>query len=54
MSRYLVRRIDDHPWITLRIETEVVAVEGNGGSLERVPSRQVLPDPWRRSDRVSS
>jgi thioredoxin reductase (NADPH) len=35
MSRYLVRRIDDHPSITLHTHTEVVALEGDG-HLERV------------------
>ena len=29
MSRYLIRRIEDHPRITLRTRTEVVAVEGD-------------------------
>ncbi len=35
MSRYLIRRIDDNPAITLHTGTELVAVEGNG-HLERV------------------
>jgi thioredoxin reductase (NADPH) len=35
MSRYLVRRIEDHPRITLRTETEVTALEGDG-HLERI------------------
>jgi thioredoxin reductase (NADPH) len=35
MSRYLVRRIEESPQITLRTRTEVVAVEG-GEHLERV------------------
>jgi thioredoxin reductase (NADPH) len=35
MSRYLVRRIEDHPRISLRTHTELVAVEGDG-HLERV------------------
>ena len=30
MSRYLVRRIEDHPKITLRTRTELVALNGNG------------------------
>jgi thioredoxin reductase (NADPH) len=29
MSRYLIRRIEDNPGITLRTETEIVALEGN-------------------------
>ena len=35
MSRYLIRRIEDHPHITVHAHTEVVAVEGDG-HLERV------------------
>ena len=35
MSRYLIRRIEDSPAITVRTRTEIVAVEGNG-HLERV------------------
>jgi len=35
MSRYLIRRIEDNPRITLRTHTEIVALEGNG-HLERV------------------
>ncbi len=35
MSRYLIRRIEDNPKITLRTHTEIVALEGNG-HLERV------------------
>ena len=35
MSRYLIRRIEDSPAITLHTRTEVVAVEGNG-QLSRV------------------
>jgi thioredoxin reductase (NADPH) len=35
MSRYLVRRIEQHPAIVLRTRTAVVALEG-GGHLERV------------------
>jgi thioredoxin reductase (NADPH) len=30
MSRYLIRRIEDSPTITLHTRTEVVALEGNG------------------------
>jgi len=35
MSRYLIRRIEDHPRIELRTRTEIVAVEGEG-HVERV------------------
>jgi thioredoxin reductase (NADPH) len=35
MSRYLIRRIEDNPRITLRTETEIEALEGDG-HLERV------------------
>ena len=35
MSRYLIRRIEESPAITLRSHTEIVALEGNG-HLERV------------------
>ena len=35
MSRYLIRRIEDNPAITLHPHTEIVALEGNG-HLERV------------------
>jgi thioredoxin reductase (NADPH) len=35
MSRYLIRRIEDNPAITLRTETEISALEG-GRQLERV------------------
>src|SRR5260370_15023333 len=35
MSRYLIRRIEDNPAISLRTETEIVALEG-GRQLERV------------------
>ena len=38
MSRYLVRRIEDHPKITLRTRTELVALNGNG-HLDRVQWR---------------
>jgi thioredoxin reductase (NADPH) len=36
MSRYLIRRIDDHPQISVRARTEIVALEGDDGHLERV------------------
>ena len=38
MSRYLIRRIEDHPAIVLRTRAEIVALEGNG-HLERVRCR---------------
>ncbi len=38
MSRYLIRRIEEHPAIELRTCTEVVGLEGNG-RLERVTLR---------------
>ena len=38
MSRYLVRRIEEHPRITLRTRTELVALSGNG-HLDRVQWR---------------
>jgi thioredoxin reductase (NADPH) len=38
MSRYLVRRIEEHPAITLRTRTELVALEGDG-HLDRVQWR---------------
>jgi thioredoxin reductase (NADPH) len=47
MSRYLIRRIEDSPAITLHTRTEVVAVEGNG-QLSRVywsSRRSGSPEP---------
>jgi len=38
MSRYLIRRIEGHPSIALRLCTEAVALQGNG-HLEKVTSR---------------
>jgi thioredoxin reductase (NADPH) len=38
MSRYLIRRIEDNPRISLLTQTEIVALEGNG-HLERVSWR---------------
>jgi len=38
MSRYLVRRIEEHPSITVHTHTEIVALEGDG-HLERVSWR---------------
>jgi len=53
MSRYLIRRIEETPSITLRTSTEIVALEGEGdlesvqwrhgdGSLESHPIRHVF------------
>ena len=39
MSRYLIRRIEDHPAITLHVHTEIVGLEGNG-HLERIAWRE--------------
>jgi thioredoxin reductase (NADPH) len=41
MSRYLVRRIEDHPAVTLHTHTEIVALEGDG-HLARVRWRNRL------------
>src|SRR3989442_14392205 len=30
MSRYLIRRIEDHPAIVRHVHTEIVSLEGNG------------------------
>ena len=38
MSRYLIRRIEDHPAIVLHVHTEIVGLEGNG-HLERIAWR---------------
>jgi thioredoxin reductase (NADPH) len=38
MSRYLVRRIEDHPGIELHVHTEIVGLEGDG-HLERIAWR---------------
>jgi thioredoxin reductase (NADPH) len=38
MSRYLIRRIEDHPAILLRTRTQIVALEGNG-QLQRIQWR---------------
>src|SRR2546428_13382174 len=35
MSRYLIRRIEDHPAIVRHVHTEIVSLEGNG-HLERL------------------
>src|SRR6185369_4589799 len=44
MSRYLVRRIEETPNITLRRRTRVVALEG-GDHLERVTWRDATEEP---------
>jgi thioredoxin reductase (NADPH) len=36
MSRYLIRRIENSPAITLRPQTEIVAVEGRGNHLDSI------------------
>ncbi|HEV7498652.1 MAG TPA: FAD-dependent oxidoreductase, partial [Vicinamibacteria bacterium] len=41
MSRYLIRRIEESPNITLRTHTEITSLEGNG-QLERVRCRNTL------------
>jgi thioredoxin reductase (NADPH) len=41
MSRYLIRRIEDHPAIVRHVHTEIVSLEGNG-HLERVGWRDNL------------
>jgi thioredoxin reductase (NADPH) len=38
MSRYLIRRIEDHPSIVRHVHTEIVSLEGNG-HLERIAWR---------------
>jgi thioredoxin reductase (NADPH) len=38
MSRYLIRRIEDNPAISLRTKTQITALEGNG-RLERISWR---------------
>jgi thioredoxin reductase (NADPH) len=47
MSRYLVRRIEEHPRITLHVETEIVGLAGHG-QLEQVTWRK--PDGDARND----
>ena len=49
MSRYLVRRIEDHPSITLHTETELVAVDGTG-HLEQVSWRHQPTGAVERHD----
>jgi thioredoxin reductase (NADPH) len=36
MSRYLIRRVEQNPAIVLRLNTEIVALEGSSSHLERV------------------
>jgi thioredoxin reductase (NADPH) len=43
MSRYLIRRIEDSPVITLHVHTQIEALEGNG-SLERIRWRNTKTD----------
>src|SRR5262249_59640615 len=51
MSRYLIRRIEESPAITLRKHTQVVALEG-AGRLERIAWRGAqAPAPERRDIR---
>src|SRR5262249_59636597 len=38
MSRYLIRRIEENPAISLRTRTQIVALDGNG-KLERIRCR---------------
>jgi thioredoxin reductase (NADPH) len=49
MSRYLVRRIEEHPAIELHTRTEIVALEGNG-ELERVRCRSHQTGETRTHD----
>jgi thioredoxin reductase (NADPH) len=42
MSRYLIRRIEDNPAVTLHTHTEIVGLEGDGGHLGRVRWRDNL------------
>jgi thioredoxin reductase (NADPH) len=49
MSRYLIRRIEDNPAITLRTHTEIVALEGNG-HLEQVRWRDGANDTVQTCD----
>jgi thioredoxin reductase (NADPH) len=49
MSRYLIRRIEEHPAITLRTNTELVALEGTD-RLERVRWRNNQTDSIETHD----
>ena len=49
MSRYLIRRIEDHPAIELRTHTEIIALEGND-RLQRVSWRDNLSGKIERHD----
>ncbi len=49
MSRYLILRIEDHPAIDLRLQTEIVALEGDG-HLERVTWRDRQSGETRTHD----
>jgi thioredoxin reductase (NADPH) len=50
MSRYLIRRVEDHPRIVLRVLTEITALEGDG-HLERVSWRNGAGEPEAHSIR---
>jgi thioredoxin reductase (NADPH) len=49
MSRYLIRRIEDSPNITLHVRTQVTALEGDG-RLERVTWRGTSPEKTETHD----
>jgi len=49
MSRYLIRRIEDHPSIERHVYTEIVGLEGNG-RLERVTWRNKQTGQEERRD----
>ena len=44
MSRYLIRRIEESPHITLHTQTEIVALEGDG----QPRARDLAQQPRRR------
>ena len=50
MSRYLIRRVEDHPRIVLRVLTEITALEGDS-HLERVSWRNGAGEPEAHSIR---
>jgi thioredoxin reductase (NADPH) len=49
MSRYLIRRIDEHPAISVLPHTEIVALEGDG-HLDRVQWRDARDGATRTQD----
>ncbi len=54
MSRYLIRRIEDNPAITLRTRTQIIAFEGES-HLERLTWRdQRTGTTWRRTTSATS